>query len=270
MTIFNRTINIHTPYINMGTPPIFNCNSFLPFNSWMPTFNFNFFNINAFNFMPFDNSGFSTNNFNFSFDLKKIFPTNIWDNNQANFNLNASWNNTWPTNWGDTFTRTNPEIKRNTTSSNLQLALADKAKSYVGKVNSDEEGNRLFSNGRKQAWCADFVSTITKETYGSKLPSSFQHFSAVDEIRNWGENNNCYLSVPSVNKAEFIAKKVKVGDIMIEKRGGKSHTGIVTKVNSDGSFEVVEGNSGNKVATQKYQANSSTLSGFVSLDRYSV
>lgn len=274
MTIFNRTINIHTPYMNIGTPPIFSCNNFLPFNSWtfnnwMPTFNFNFFNFNIFN-IPFQNFN---NTPNFSFNLEKIFPTtNIWDNQQANFNLKANWNSSWnnslQTNWGDTFTRSNSEIKRNSTSSNLQLALADKAKSYVGKVNSDAEGNRLFSNGKTQAWCADFVSTITRETFKDKLPSSFQHFSAVSDIRSWGENNNCYLTVPSTNKAEFIAKNVKVGDIMIEKNGGKSHTGIVTKVNPDGSFETVEGNCSNKVATQKYQANSPTLSGFVSLDKY--
>ena len=55
---------------------------------------------------------------------------------------------------------------------------------------------------------------------------------------------------------------------MIEKNGGKSHTGIVTKVNSDGSFEVVEGNCSNKVAIQKYKATSPTLSGFISMDKY--
>lgn len=150
----------------------------------------------------------------------------------------------------------------------LQKDLVNNALSWVGKVNSDATGNRLFSSGINQPWCADFVTYNTKKTFGSKLPSSFGS-SSVYGLMNWGKENNCYLDLTaSSNKADYIASNVKPGDIMIEKRGGKSHTGIVTKVNSDGSFETVEGNTSNKVATRRYTANSSTLSGFVSLDRY--
>lgn len=151
----------------------------------------------------------------------------------------------------------------------LQTAdLAQNALSYVGRVNSDREGNRLFSNGRNQAWCADFVTSVTRDTFGSKLPSSFGS-SSVSGLQSWGRSHDCYLDVTSASdKAEYIAQNVKVGDIMIEKRGGKSHTGIVTKVNPDGSFETVEGNCSNKVKTRSYSANSSTLSGFVTLDSY--
>ena len=55
---------------------------------------------------------------------------------------------------------------------------------------------------------------------------------------------------------------------MIEKKTGKSHTGIVKKVNADGSFETVEGNCSNSVTTRTYAANSPTLSGFISLEQY--
>ena len=72
------------------------------------------------------------------------------------------------------------------------------------------------------------------------LPS-FTHISSVNGLREWGEKNGCYRKVPSSGKASYIAQNIKPGDIMIEKNGGKSHTGIVTKVNSDGSFETVEG-----------------------------
>ena len=74
------------------------------------------------------------------------------------------------------------------------------------------------------------------------------------------------------NRAEFIAKNIKPGDIMIEKNHptqGKSHTGIVVKVYSDGSFDTVEGNSGNAVKKNHHKANSLTLSGFVTLDKFS-
>ncbi|MCM1010575.1 MAG: CHAP domain-containing protein [Fusobacterium sp.] len=161
----------------------------------------------------------------------------------------------------------NLTFKRSATG-DLQRDLVNNALSWVGKVNNDATGNRLFSNGKSQAWCADFVTYNTRKTFGSKLPSSFGS-SSVSGLMNWGKNNNCYLDVTSAsNKADFIAQNVKVGDIMIEKRGGKSHTGIVTKVNSDGSFETVEGNTSDKVAERKYTANSSTLSGFVALDKY--
>ena len=161
------------------------------------------------------------------------------------------------------------------------VRMAENASYYVGKVNNDKEGNTLFSNGVTQHWCADFVTTIAKKTYGSKLPSNFgQAFkngasygsSSVYGLLYWGENNNCYLEVPQNEgpdaKAEFIAENVKEGDIMIEKRGGKSHTGIVTKVYDDGSFDTVEGNCSDSVAKRHYNANSNTLSGFVSLSQF--
>lgn len=163
----------------------------------------------------------------------------------------------------DTFVKTNYSRK----TGSLQLAFAEHAKSYDGRVNSDKEGNRLFSNGKKQAWCADFVTCVAKETFGNKLPSDFGS-SSVSELRSWANENDCYLKMPSSDKANFIAQNIKVGDIMIEKDGGKSHTGIVTQVNPDGSFETVEGNCSNKVSKCNYSANSKTLSGFITLDKY--
>ena len=61
----------------------------------------------------------------------------------------------------------------------------------------------------------------------------------------------------------------------VEKRNDKSHIGIVTKVYQDSKgithFETIEGNTGDahKVDTRKYTANSRTLSGFISLSKYS-
>ena len=150
----------------------------------------------------------------------------------------------------------------------LQNDLVQNALFYVGKVNSDREGNRLFSGGKNQAWCADFVTSVARDTFGSKLPSSFGS-SSVSGLQSWGRSHDCYLDVASASdKADCIAQNVKAGDIMIENRGGKRHTGFVTKVYPDGSFETVEGNCSNKVKTRRYSANSSTLSGFITLDRY--
>lgn len=254
MTFYNNFQNLNMSYISNGlnnwfTPSFGMFNQFMPFNWNMPSL-FNF------NFMPFN--------------LSQMFSWNspIWNNSFTLPNTNFNWNNNIfssssfysPPQIGDTFSRT-------TTSSPIKMNLVERAKSYVGKVNSDSEGNRLFSRGLKQPWCADFVSYNLKQTYGSRLPS-FTHISSVNGLREWGEKNGCYRKVPSSGKASYIAQNIKPGDIMIEKNGGKSHAGIVTKVNSDGSFETVEGNCSNKVAVQKYSANSPTLSGFISLDKY--
>ena len=150
------------------------------------------------------------------------------------------------------------------------LKLCEIAESYSGKVNSDAEGNRLFSpNQKKQAWCADFVTYVTKKAYGTNLPTDFGS-SSVSSLRSWAINNSCYKKMPSYNKENYIAQNIKPGDIMIEKENGKSHTGIVVKVNSDGSFDTIEGNIGKegKVGKKTYTAQSPTLSGFISLSKY--
>lgn len=150
--------------------------------------------------------------------------------------------------------------------------LINFAKSFVGRVNSDREGNRIFSNGRSQAWCADFVTYCVKKVFGNKLPADFGS-SAVSGIKSWGEKHGCYLKAPYENgkaaMANFLKTKVKPGDIMIEKRNGKSHTGIVTYVDPNGKyFKTVEGNASNSVKERTYNADSKTLSGFVSLSQF--
>ena len=247
MTFYNNFLNMSTNYFN-------ELNNWFTSLSMSSKFNWTFPQL-------------FSNDFNCSnFDFSNIFTSDAWNTPQnidwQSNNIFSDYDITTPTINSDTFTRS----KRS--GSTLQLKLADKAKSYLGRINSDSEGNRLFSNGVNQPWCADFVSYTIRETFGSKLPYSFRHFSSVNGLREWGKSNGCYSEMPSSGKADYIAQNVKVGDIMIEKKGGKSHTGIVTKVNSDGSFETVEGNCGNKVAAQHYTADSPTLSGFISLDRY--
>ena len=185
----------------------------------------------------------------------------------SNMKFSFSFN---PVNSGST-SGTSSSTDRSRYSGTLSQQLVQKALSYKGKVNSDAQGNRLFSpNGTSQHWCADFVTYNVRQIYGSKLPSDFGS-SAVDGLKSFGEKHGCYLNVSSISgsaRSGYIAKNVKPGDIMIEKNGGKSHTGIVTRVYSDGSFDTVEGNASDSVKTHHYSANSSTLSGFVTLDKY--
>ena len=167
-----------------------------------------------------------------------------------------------------------------------QEQLIKNALSFKGKVNNKREGNKLFSRGNSQAYCADFVTYNVKKIYGNKIPSNIgcaidpttnERFgpSAVRGWQLWAQQNNCYIDMTDKkDKNSFLAKNIKPGDIMIEKRGGKSHTGIVTEVYTDNKgithFKTIEGNVSNqhKVDTRDYTADSSTLSGFIKLDKY--
>ena len=179
------------------------------------------------------------------------------------------------------------EKRYNPVAMSYRTNLINSAMSYKGNVNSKSEGNALFSPGGKtQAYCADFMTHNVRKIYGSKLPADAGYAkdpvsgstigpSAVRGWQLWAKNNNCYIDTTNKeDKNSYIANNVKPGDIMIEKRNGKSHTGIVTDVYTDSSgitwFETIEGNvsSAHKVDTRKYRADSKTLSGFINLDKY--
>lgn len=159
--------------------------------------------------------------------------------------------------------------------------IVSAAEGYVGKVNNRKAGNTLFSEGRDEAWCADTVTFIVKDVAGNRLPYDFGS-PAVSNIRAWGMKHNAYRetsTLTAANRSDYILKNVKPGDIMIEKRNGKSHTGIVTRVyqkNGEVWFDTIEGNAGfgakdkkdYKLGKKSYPATSATLSGFVKLDQW--
>lgn len=151
-------------------------------------------------------------------------------------------------------------------SGNMGTDIVSTAKQYLGFKESDSSF-KLFTGGANHAWCADFVTYVVKEAYkdnGKKAPSGFGS-SSVEGLRQWGKNNNCYLDTSGAsNKSSLIAQNIKPGDVVIFKNG-ISHTGIVTKVNPDGSFQTIEGNTSNKVAYRNYSANNGKISGFVQL-----
>ena len=150
-------------------------------------------------------------------------------------------------------------------SSYLGRSLAQNAMQYLG-YNENDGSYRKFSDSKE--WCADFVSYIVKETYqnkGLEPPKGFGNHR-VENLKQWGINNNKFFSIADKNnKAQLIADNVKVGDILILRENGASHTGIVSKVNSDGSFEAIEGNRSDKVGIGRYNPNNFEISGFLKL-----
>lgn len=145
--------------------------------------------------------------------------------------------------------------------------IVSNASRFLG-YNERDNSYKLFTNGRSEAWCADFVSYVVKDTCrrtGKSLPNNFGSAS-VSELRNWGKRNNCYLETANTgNKAQKIANNVKPGDIVIFKENGRSHTGIVKNVDSNGKITTIEGNTSNRVAERTYAANNNTISGFIQL-----
>jgi hypothetical protein len=167
-------------------------------------------------------------------------------------------------------TKANKSTATPQSSSNIGKSLATNASKYLGY--SEKNGqSKIFSDSGE--WCADFVTYVTKETYKEKgltLPNGFGNHR-VENLKQWGIDNNKYLSLTDKsNKAETIKNNVKIGDILILRENGASHTGIVSKINKkDGSFETIEGNvsinGDDKVVRNKYSANFPNISGFVQL-----
>ena len=151
-------------------------------------------------------------------------------------------------------------------SSEFGNAVASIAQSYVGKL-SEADGSYLqVTGGRAEHWCADFVTYVVSKAC-EQTGKSLNGFGspAVANLRAWGEANGCYGSIDGMNssqKAQWIVNNVKPGDVMIM-QNNSSHTGIVTKVYSDGSFDTVEGNTSDQCLNRHYSADEARLSGFV-------
>ena len=151
-------------------------------------------------------------------------------------------------------------------SSEFGNAVASIAQSYVGKL-SEADGSYLqVTGGRAEHWCADFVTYVVSKAC-EQTGKSLNGFGspAVANLRAWGEANGCYGSIDGMSssqKAQWIVNNVKPGDVMIM-QNNSSHTGIVTKVYSDGSFDTVEVNTSDQCLNRHYSADEARLSGFV-------
>lgn len=157
-----------------------------------------------------------------------------------------------------------PNITSDTSVGDAMVSIGN---SFVGIINSDAQGNKEFSpGGASQHWCADFVTSITKRAFqatGKQVPAGFGS-SSVSGLANWGKSNGRFIQVAGQsNKAQIIANNIKPGDILIQQENGASHTGIVTKVYPDGSYDTVEGNSSDAVKNRHYTADNNRLTGFV-------
>lgn len=142
------------------------------------------------------------------------------------------------------------------------------AKTHTGMRNDGR-----FSQGRNEAWCADFVNYNFEKVLGT-VPWGYRdkngsYKASVSELKSWGQNNGRYQTIEQAAASGF--KDIKAGDVFIQKRNGSSHTGIVSKVDPDGTIHTVQGNSGNKVKNIAYRPGSkgfNKIDGFVKVSDY--
>lgn len=128
------------------------------------------------------------------------------------------------------------------------MTLAETARKYLGQKegknntfgNETELGKRLHEAGQKdgEAWCAYFVEACLKET----APERFDEFdklcnaSAVQTYKNCRDAAFLIGEVPNVNWL-VVWQKYEKG-----RPQWMGHIGIVSKVNADGTFLSIEGN----------------------------
>lgn len=130
--------------------------------------------------------------------------------------------------------------------SNFGQSMVAKARSFLG-YNERNGSYKLFTQGRTEAWCADFVSYVARQCGKTGF-----NFPSVQGILNWGKRNNRFSTT------------AKVGDAIIFKGAGASHTGIVTRV-ANGRVYTIEGNTSDKVAERSYSLSNRKITGFVTI-----
>ncbi len=285
---YNTDINTLAFAYNTGTTcgikpyvagNFFDGSIFNPQNLFRGFTNFNIYKLNTFNSSPLNLPNiYQQNYYNTQRTTAPLMPVFITDfniyklnNNSTSITPKAKTEQVTASNKTKTIKQTTTDKQttitnnKSKTSSDIGYSLVENAKQYIG-YNESDGSSKKFSDSKE--WCADFVSYIVKDTYtrqGKTPPEGFDNHR-VEGLKQWGIDNNKFFQIANKpNKATLIAQNIKPGDILILRENQASHTGFVTKVNADGTFETIEGNRADKVATARYSPNYKDISGFVQL-----
>lgn len=105
-------------------------------------------------------------------------------------------------------------------------------------------------------WCAAFVSSVLMEA-GVDLSGAYKN--SVSGLMSFAKSQGKFISGSEAN-----ASNIKPGYAVFWKGGPfKSHTGIVTRVYSDNTFDTIEGNSSNQVKECNRRYKMSEAAGFM-------
>lgn len=144
-----------------------------------------------------------------------------------------------------------------------QLAGAEQA-AWAG----DPSGAKYwqYGSGNPEAWCADFVSTVFGKA-NAPLGTKGVGFSSVPSMVAWFSEG---ATAADPHARTFLpgTGTPQVGDVVVfdwNKDGSADHTGIVTAVRADGSFDTIEGNtngsgeSNGEVASHTYTSRDQVM-----------
>ncbi len=143
----------------------------------------------------------------------------------------------------------------------VQAALSQVGVQEIGNTNNGAEINK-YRNGVQNgvAWCASFVSWCYGQGQNDNNNKTFGYTASSQDIREKAEKAGYY-------KKSNSGYTPKVGDVVIWNYGsGKGHAAIVSAVNSDGTFQTVEGNCSN--AVRKMTRNKNEVDGFVQMNEW--
>ena len=241
---------------------------------------------NSYSTNPFQTILNATNQVAFSTNTDSIynfgssFGSGIASRQDTNIQT-GNFNSQFPTTTiaTNTIKNTSDSFKKNTFKTS---ELAKNAQKYLGVSEANYGHLKFMINPEckkmdpyNEEWCTDFVTYVTNETYkkqGFKTPSWFGSHDVATLKRQSIAHNKFIDTTTKTDKGKFISQNIKPGDIVILNQNKASHTGFVTKVNSDGSFETIEGNVGDPggkgigmVTTNNYYAEEERLSGFIRL-----
>lgn len=106
-------------------------------------------------------------------------------------------------------------------------------------------------------WCAYFVSWLAKEA-GAPIGAGGNGTGYVPTLEAWGRQQGRFADVDSYRPAP--------GDIVIFDWAGDGvadHTGIVERVDPDGTVHTIEGNASDVVKRREYPASTNDIRGYV-------
>jgi len=142
----------------------------------------------------------------------------------------------------------------------------------IGAKESDQSYKK-FTQGRTEAWCADFVSWAYEKANGGVCPWGYRdkkgnYKAAVTEIADWGRKNSLFRENNQQSR-----NNLKSGDLITFKNSIGNHIGMVSRVDKDANGNVtaihtIEGNTSDKVAERTYPVTNSQIAGFIDMNKW--
>lgn len=222
-------------------------------------FNFNFgsvlnavsnFNLPAFNMPMFNMNTFAGGNFFSGFSGINLFPAL----GQSTFNFGS---------FGTNVRAASSTAHTARAQKAVDVALSQVGVRENGSTNNSAEVNKYrFGKANGNPWCASFVSYCYGQGQGNSNKATFGFTESSQSIKNQAIKAGKYSTKAS-------GYKPQVGDLAVwtyDKNSG--HVGIIASVNQDGTFDVVEGNCGDKVQRCTRSMNTKDLNGFVRMNEW--